>query len=98
MSQTTMLTHLPASASAARGTGSLIRLLLGVAVLSAAVGSVATTVLDRFVGATAAPQLAPVPTSTPVTTTVVPGERSVPEASAVFFGREASPEEPPASF
>jgi hypothetical protein len=82
--------------TAALGSSPLIRLLLVVAVLSAAVGSVATAALDRVLAATAAPQQAPVASwRAPV---AVRGDTSVPEASAVFAGREVVPEEPAPTF
>lgn len=96
MSQTTTLIPGHTDGTAARGTGSRIRLLLGVAVLSAAVGSLATTLLDRIAGATAAPKLAPVASSLPVV--AARGDTTVPDASAVFAGREVVPEEPAPSF
>jgi hypothetical protein len=88
MSQTTTLTPGHGSASAARGTGSLIRLLLAVAVSSAAVGAVATTLLERIVDAAAVPRLAPVPSALPAP--AWRGDTTVPDASAVFAGRGAT--------
>ena len=91
MSHTTTLVRGHTGDTATRGMGYRIHLLLGVAVLSAAVGALATTLLDRMAGATAAPQPAPLASSQPVV--AVRGDTTVPEASAVFDGREVAPEE-----
>ena len=95
MSQT--ITHFTGhTGAAALGSSALIRPLLVVAVLSAAVGSVATAALDRVLAAAAAPPQAPVASWRPAV--VVRGDTTVPEASAVFTGREVVPEEPAPTF
>jgi hypothetical protein len=80
----------------AHGFGTVTRTLLIAAVLSAAGGLLATTMSDRSADITEAPRLAPAPSAVPAPAAT--GNTSVPEASAVFAGRDVEIEEPAPTF
>jgi hypothetical protein len=80
----------------ARGFGAVTRTLLIAAVLSAAGGLLATAMSDRSVDITEAPRQAPAPSAVPAPAAT--GDTSVPDASAVFTGREVEIEEPAPTF
>ena len=80
----------------AHGFGAVTRTLLIAAVLSAAGGLLATTMSGRSANISDAPRLAPAPSAVPAPAAT--GNTSVPDASAVFTGREVEIEEPAPTF
>jgi hypothetical protein len=78
------------------GYSPLTRTLLIVAALSAAGGLLATTMSDRTAATTEAPRQAPASSELPAWPAT--GSTTVPDASAVFRGREVDIEEPAPTF
>jgi len=96
MSRASTFDSVLTSTKTSRGIGSVIRMLPAAAVLLGACGLVATTMLDGNADVTAAPRLAPAPNAMP--TVAAAGSTTVPDASAVFSGREVEIEEPAPTF
>jgi hypothetical protein len=96
MSQATTFVSSATSSTPPRGVGSMFRILPAAVVLLAACGMVATAMLDDSADVAAAPRLAPAPTAMPAVAAT--GGTTVPDASAVFSGREVEIEEPAPTF
>jgi hypothetical protein len=93
-----------ASGRAPRGHGALVRILLGAVAISAVAGVAAVTLLDGLVHPNEVPRLAPAPSTqgslagAPAAVAATAGHTTVPDAAAVFAGREVTVEEPAPTF
>jgi hypothetical protein len=94
MPGTTALRSAPAAHNGLQGAGTVVRIVIGAALLAGLASSVGTALLERVAGAAAGPQRA-APSAVAGTS---PHDTDAPDASAVFAGRETPPEEPAPSF